>query len=205
MRVAVVDTGTANLASMLAALRRLGVDAALTREAEIVREARCVVLPGVGAFAAGMARLKECGLVEPIAERVRSGRPFLAVCLGLQMLCTSSEEGPGIAGIGVATTRVKRFPDHHSGHRLIVPQLGWNAVEPRDDCTLLTNGHAYYANSYHLESIPEGWTGAESVHGERFVAALERGAVLACQFHPELSGPWGHALLERWLARASSC
>jgi len=205
MRVAVIDTGTANLASMLAALRRIGAETELTREPEVVRDAPLVVLPGVGAFGAGMARLNECNLTEAIAARVRGERPFLAVCLGLQMLCLESEETPGVAGIGVLATKVRRFADLHEGARVTVPQLGWNEIVPRPDATLLSHGYAYYANSYYLASIPEGWTGAETEHGVRLVAALERGPMLACQFHPELSGPFGHDLLHRWLARGAAC
>ncbi|MBM4374315.1 MAG: imidazole glycerol phosphate synthase subunit HisH [Deltaproteobacteria bacterium] len=205
MKVAVVDTGTANLASMLAALRRLGVSTELTREAARVVDAPLVVLPGVGAFGAGMGRLRECGLVDALAARVRETRPLLAVCLGLQMLTRSSEESPKVDGIGVIPCAVRRFPADVGGSRLVVPQLGWNMVEPRRDAVLLQPGHAYYANSFQLPAIPDGYSGAESVHGVRFVAALERGPILACQFHPELSGPWGHALLGRWLERGRAC
>jgi glutamine amidotransferase len=205
MQLAVVDTGTANLASMLAALRRHGIEPTLTRAPSEVATSKLVVLPGVGAFGAGMAKLREHGLVSPLAERVRASRPTLAVCLGLQMLGEASEETPGVEGIGVVPAKAQRFPETIDGARLVVPQLGWNAVAPRADAHLLEAGHAYYANSFHLGSIPEGWSGAESTHGVQFVAALERGPVLACQFHPELSGSWGHALIGRWLERGASC
>jgi glutamine amidotransferase len=94
----------------------------------------------------------------------------------------------------VVAGTIRRFHD-----RLIVPQLGWNRVRPEPDSRLLEDGYAYYANSYRLEALPEGYTGALTDHGEPFIAAVERGAQLACQFHPELSGPWGQALLTRWL------
>ncbi len=205
MRITVVDTGTANLASMRVALQRLGAEVILTCEPGEVRAAESLVLPGVGAFATGMARLTECGLGEPIVDHVNAERPFLAVCLGLQLLCRSSEESPGVRGMGALQTDVRRFPDSHAGGRLTVPQLGWNDVTPDPACALLQAGHAYFANSYHLAAIPDGWTGAESVHGLPFVAALERGPMLACQFHPELSGAWGSALLRRWLERHTAC
>lgn len=202
MRVVVVDTGTANLASMLAALRRAGAEPERVQDPESVRAAAAVVLPGVGAFGAGMERLRERGLVEAIAERVASGGPLLCVCLGLQLLCAASDESPGVAGIGAIAATVRRFPEEAGGARLTVPQLGWNRVEPVAGSTLLEGGYAYYANSYRLEEIPKNWQGATSDHGGPFVAALERGALLACQFHPELSGPWGLALIRRWLDRA---
>jgi imidazole glycerol phosphate synthase glutamine amidotransferase subunit len=205
MQVAVVDTGTANLASMLAAMRRLGVSSALTRDAARITDARLVVLPGVGAFGAGMARIRECGLADALAQRIKDSRPLLAVCLGLQLLTRTSEESPGVEGIGVLPCAVRRFPSEVEGARLVVPQLGWNEVVPRSDAVLLERGHAYYANSFHVPAIPDGFSGAESVHGVRFVAALERGPVLACQFHPELSGPFGNALLGRWLERGRGC
>jgi imidazole glycerol phosphate synthase glutamine amidotransferase subunit len=207
MRVAVVDTGTANIASMLAALQRCGAEPELCREPEAVLDATAVVLPGVGTFAAGMERLRASRLALSIAERVRDARPLLAVCLGLQLLCRTSDESPGVAGVGVIDDNVQRFAEHVAGKRLIVPQLGWNAVVPGQGCRLLEPGYAYFANSYHLARIPEGWSGAVSHHGTSFVAALEQGALLACQFHPELSGPWGHHLLARWLraAKGSPC
>lgn len=189
--VVVVRTGAANIASVLAGLARAGAAGEVTTDPEIVRAAERLVLPGVGAFGATMARLKPLAAI--LRERVEAGRPTLAVCLGLQLLCESSEESPGVAGLGVVPRRIERFPG-----TVRVPQLGWNRVEA-GGCSLIESGHAYYANSYRLAKAPAGWGAATSIHGGRFVAALERGAVLACQFHPELSGPWGIALLRRWL------
>lgn len=191
---AVVDTGTANLASMLAALRRIGLSPELTQSAAVIADAERVVLPGVGAFGAAMERLHELALVEALRERVREGRPFLAVCLGLQLLAAQSDETPGVAGLGVfADVVVGRFDKAP-----IVPQLGWNRVRPHADCQLISEGYAYFANSYRLTEVPPGWLGAFAEHGESFVAALEKGPMLACQFHPELSGAWGEDLLARW-------
>lgn len=195
VEVAVVRTGTANIASVLAALSRLGANARLTVEPDVVERCGHVILPGVGAFAAAMGPLKSHNLDVAIARRVRDQRPTLAVCLGLQLLCDSSEESPGVRGLGVIPVEVGRFPD---GVR--VPQLGWNHVQPDPGCKMLTAGYAYFANSYRIEHAPAPWLAGISEHGGRFVAALERGAVLACQFHPELSGKWGLGLLERWLA-----
>lgn len=198
MDTVVIDTGTANLASMLAGLRRAGASPRLDGHPEVVARADRVVLPGVGAFGAGMERLRGAELVEVIAERVRGNRPLLAVCLGLQLMARQSEESPGVEGIGIIDATVTRFSDPEG--KLRIPQLGWNRVEPASGCRLLQPGHAYYANTYRLERVPEGFAGAESRHGKPFVAALEREALLMCQFHPELSGRWGHALLTRWLA-----
>ena len=197
--VLVVRTGVANVASMLAGLRRAGAEPHLSDDPEVVRAARAVVLPGVGAFAAGVKSLAERGLDAAIAERVREGRALLAVCLGLQLLLDASEEGPGERGLGVASGAARRFED---GPGVRVPQLGWNRVVPDTGCALLKEGYAYFANSYRLVTPPPGFACAMADHGGPFVAAFERGPVLACQFHPELSGAWGIDLLRRWLATA---
>ncbi len=194
MSLVVVRTGMANLASVLAAFRRLGVEPEVSTDPRVVGSAERLVLPGVGAFGAAMQVLREAGLVEPIAAHVASGRPLFAVCLGLQVLCEASEESPGVPGLGIVPGVVQRFPAD-----VLVPQLGWNLVRPTEGSRCLVPGHAYYANSYRLPRLPEGWEGATSDHGGSFVAALERGNVLACQFHPELSGAWGRQLIARWL------
>ena len=193
-RPVIVATGVANTASVQAALRRLGAEPVLSQDPEAVRTADQLVLPGVGAFGAAMQTLRERGLEEALRERLLSGRPTLTICLGLQLLCKASEESPGAVGIGLIDASLGRF-----GAGLRVPQMGWNRVEPTPGARLLTSGSAYFANSYRLAALPPGWEGATSDHGGPFVAALERGALLACQFHPELSGAWGQALLGRWL------
>jgi imidazole glycerol phosphate synthase glutamine amidotransferase subunit len=159
-----------------------------------------VVLPGVGTAAAAMDRLEADGLVEPLRERIADGRPTLAVCLGLQLLCDSSDENPDRRALGVVRGHVTRF---EGGLR--VPQLGWNRIVPQPECRLLKEGYVYFANSYRLEDAPEGWAAAMAEYGGPFVAAMERGAVLACQFHPELSGRFGLKLLSRWLGAAERC
>ena len=198
MKVAVIRTGTANIASALAGLRRAGADPELTSDPDVVRRAAAAVLPGVGAFGAAVSELREHGLDRAVAERASAGRPLLCVCLGLQMLASASEESPGVNGLGVVPGTATRFRGD-----VRVPQLGWNHIVPTPGARVLTEGYAYFANSYRLECIPEGWEGATAEHGGAFVAAVERGPVVACQFHPELSGTWGLALLRRWLEVAA--
>lgn len=198
-RVTVLDTGTCNLASMRVGLERAGADVYATRDARAIQDAERLVLPGVGSFGAGMSRLLELDATDALRRRVAAGRPLLAVCLGMQLLCEGSEETPGARGLGAVPATVERFATAPT-----VPQLGWNRVEPAADCRLLEPGYAYYANSYRLASVPAGWRGAYSEHGERFVGAMERGATLCCQFHPELSGAWGQSLLRRWLATSKA-
>jgi imidazole glycerol-phosphate synthase subunit HisH len=189
----VLPTGTANLASVLAAFARLGARAEIAREPAEVADAERVVLPGVGTFGATMAGLREAGLDAAIAERARGGAPILAMCVGLQVLFEASEESPGSEGLGVLSGRVGRFPE-----TVRVPQFGWNRIEPEPGCRYLEAGYAYFANSFRTLAAP-GCKVASAEHGERFVGALERGPLLACQFHPELSGAFGHRLIARWL------
>ncbi len=197
-RPLIVRTGVANLASVMAAFRRLGAEPAFSSSPDEAASADAVVLPGVGAFDAAIEALSADGMDVAIRERVLAGRPTLCVCLGMQLLCEDSEEAPGAKGLGVVPHTVTRFPD-----TVRVPQLGWNWVVSDAGCRMLVSGYAYFANSYRLAEAPAGWQVAWSEHGGRFVAAMERDGVLACQFHPELSGPWGLSLISRWLEPAT--
>ncbi|MCY3699961.1 MAG: imidazole glycerol phosphate synthase subunit HisH [Gemmatimonadetes bacterium] len=192
--VGIVPTGVANLEAVAAAFRRLGRTPRLLDSAAGISSATYVVLPGVGSFAGGMAELRRRGWAEAVRGRVDEGRPTLAICLGLQLLCEESEEAPGTAGLGCVPGRVVRLAESCR-----VPQLGWNRVAAPGGTTFLRSSVVYFANSYGLEAGPAGWTAAMGRHGSRFVAGLERGGVLACQFHPELSGKVGAGLLKRWL------
>lgn len=198
--VHVVRTGVANLASVLAALERLDVTPVLTTRADEVSAADRVLLPGVGAFGAAMEALHGLDLVDALRARVAEGRPTFTICLGLQLLARSSEESPGVAGIGAFDAAVTRFRG-----QVRVPQMGWNRVDPAPGARWLRPGHAYFANTFKLDAIPAGWSGATADHGGRFVAAIERGDVVACQFHPELSGAWGADLLARWVQGGGVC
>jgi len=195
--IVLMRTGTANLASVAAAFHRAGCGVRISESADDASDAALVVLPGVGSFGAVVERLDELGLRTPLGNRINAGRPTMAVCLGMQLLGEGSEESPGAAGLGV-------IPATATSLRVGVrrPQLGWNRVAAGAGCRMLSDGTAYYANSFKFDTIPGGWSGAMTDHGGDFVAAIERGAVLACQFHPELSGPWGQSLVERWLEAA---
>lgn len=187
-QVVIIDTGIANTASVSAAFERLGCAVTLTHDAALVRDALLVVLPGVGSFGAGMRALRSHGLDGVVIERVQQNRPLLGICLGLQLLYVSSEESPGIEGLGVINADVTRFPAS-----VRTPQHGWNRVG---------DGYAYFSNTYRIESIPPEWSGELSEHGGPFLACLRRGTTLACQFHPELSGAWGANLLSNWIETA---
>lgn len=192
----IVPTGTANLASVIAAFRRLGAEPAVSAEPSAILGARHVMLPGVGAFGAAMARLVAAGADAALRERIAADCPTMAICVGHQLLFESSDESPGVHGLGIVAGRVGRFPQ-----RVRVPQFGWNEVEAEEDCDLLESGYAYFANSYRATEAA-GWCIATAEHGGRFIAAMERGKVIATQFHPELSGAYGEALLSRWLTLA---
>lgn len=199
VEVAVIQTGTANMASILAGLRRAGAQPLVTNDQQRIEAASHVVLPGVGTFGAAMETLRRDRLVEPLRSRADSDRPLLAVRVGMQVLCEGSDESPEVSGLGVVAGRITRFTGS-----VRVPQLGWNAIETEHPGRFLRGGFVFFANSYRLSTAPPGWSPAHACHGGRFVAALERGNILACQFHPELSGARGVRLLKRWLGLSFS-
>jgi len=203
--ITLLRTGVANTASVRVAFERLGCTVELTTDPDRVRTCPRLVLPGVGAFAAGMATLRETGLVEPLRARATADAPLLAVCLGLQLLTHGSSEAPGVAGLGIVDGEVEAFPD-----TVRRPQMGWNslryaapATEARPDA-ILAPGAFYFANSFALKQPPPDTTALVGDHGGSFVGAFRRGNLLACQFHPELSGRDGRALLQRWLAATAT-
>jgi imidazole glycerol phosphate synthase glutamine amidotransferase subunit len=193
--VAIADSGVANLASVRSAFRALGMESTVTSDPVDFEMADFGVVPGVGAFGAGIAALRSRGLDEAIARRAAADLPVLAVCLGMQMLGSGSEEDPGISGLGIIDGGFERLP---AGVR--APHLGWNRVEIDNTGGLLASGDAAFANTFCLTDVPIGWSGAWTDYGTRFVSAVERGRLLATQFHPELSGRYGLELLRRWVA-----
>ncbi len=201
--VHVVRTGVANVASVAAALTRAGATPVLTDDADEIRAAAAVVLPGVGSFDAGMGQLIERGLAEPLRARIAGGAPTLCICLGMQLLALSSEESgaDGHRGLCILDARVKLL---EGASRL--PHFGWNRIDADPEATLLRSCDVYFAHTYALAQAGPlqgaGWRVALAQEGSTFVAAIERGAVLACQFHPELSGADGAALIVRWLDHA---
>lgn len=208
MQVAIVRTGVANTASVVACLSRLGASCTITEDPREIDLAQAAVLPGVGSFAAACERLDELGMREVLRERISSGRSTLCVCLGMQLLADASEEAPGAPGLGVLSVTVRRFPT--SVKRT---QLGWNLVRPAIPVRPTTPawpepGYAYFANSYRVSDVQAlqdaGWQVAIAEHGGPFVAAARKGRVLACQFHPELSGAWGESLIGDWLRSAAN-
>ncbi|ELR11500.1 histidinol dehydrogenase [Acanthamoeba castellanii str. Neff] len=195
--VVIVETGVGNLGSMSAVLLRSGATSVkLTTDPSLVRAATHVVLPGVGSFGSAMDFLSKAdGLIAALKDRIANNQPTLCVCVGLQVLAAISEESPGANGFDLLDgAAILKFPSS-----VRVPQQCWNQVVVEDGCKLLKSGCAYFSNSYCLRSRPLDWSAAYSQHGIKFIAALERGNVVATQFHPELSGRYGTELIQRWL------
>jgi len=208
-RIAVIDYGMGNLRSVCAALVKLGAEAAVTADAAELARADAVELPGVGAFGDAARALAERGLFEPVRRAALAaadgGKPFLGVCLGLQLLFAASEEAPGVAGLGVLPGEVRRFPERSpDGARLKVPHMGWNQVELAR-ANQLTAGlaggerfyfvHSYYAAPERAEDLALGC----EYGGVRFAAMCARGNLFATQFHPEKSQARGLAMLGEFL------
>jgi glutamine amidotransferase len=201
--VAIVDFGLGNLFSIKHACEHIGLTVAVTSSAEEVEAARSVILPGVGAFADAMESLRALGLVEPLRETVRSGKPFLGICLGLQLLFSQSEEFGIHPGLDIVPGQVVYFPEQKEGGRqLKVPEVGWNEIHPPADraqawdATLLHGLPAgvpmYFVHSCYVIPEDAGLTLCQAGYGQvRFCAGIARGNVTAFQFHPERSGPDG--------------
>ena len=189
--VTVVDFGAANLRSVERALEAVGQQPRVTSQPVDVERAAALVLPGVGSANDAMKALRSLGLVESLQAYVASGRPFLGVCVGLQLLFEWSEEGGGTGCLGILPGVVRRFPDQPG---LKVPQIGWNDVRLRADHPLLngipSGSHFYFVHSYYAEPEPSVTLG-EAEHGLPFAAIVGRDNVLGTQFHPEKSAELG--------------
>lgn len=195
MEVVLIDSGGANIGSVQYALERLGARSQLTADAETIAKAERVILPGVGAAGAGMARLRELGLVEVIRGL---SQPLLGICLGMQLLFEASEENDA-ACLGLIPGQVRKLA---GGAGIRVPHMGWNALQQERGDPLLTGmtsgAQAYFVHSY---AVPVGdYTLASAVHGEAFSAIVRRGRCWGAQFHPERSAAVGARLLENFLS-----
>lgn len=195
--IAVLDYGIGNLRSAQKALEHVGADALLTDDPEAVARADGVVLPGVGAFGPCMKALRASGLEQPALDAIDGGRPFLGICIGMQMLYAGSEEDPGTPGMGVLAGSVRRLPDGVKR-----PQMQWNVVEPLRRSVMLDGleqpAWMYFVHSYAAEPTAE--VSATCDYGGPVVAAVERDHLWATQFHPEKSGAAGLRLLANFVA-----
>ncbi|MCX5649579.1 MAG: imidazole glycerol phosphate synthase subunit HisH [Planctomycetota bacterium] len=206
--IVIVDYGMGNLRSVQKALQRVGGEACVSDRPEDVARAERLVVPGVGAFGDAMRALEERGLVEPIREFVRRGRPVLGICLGLQIFFEESEETGAAAARGLALFkgRVVRFGDAVVRQGLKVPHMGWNAVEVVRPSPLFEGMpergvYFYFAHSYYADPADETVVVGRTEYGIRFASVVARENVAATQFHPEKSQAAGLALLENFVTR----
>jgi len=217
--IVIVDYGMGNLRSVQKALERVGSAAEVSDRPDVVARADRLVVPGVGAFGDAMAALRQRGLVEAIRAVIAKGRPFLGICLGLQVLFEESEEGaeapvdvaalgqtPLPTGLGILDGRVVRFSPSLAERGLKVPHMGWNRAEPAGACPLFAGMgrdalYFYFAHSYYAAPRDESVVAARTEYGGPFASAVASGNVYATQFHPEKSQTAGLALLENFVQR----
>ena len=196
--IALIDYGMGNLGSVSNALRYVGSEYEITSDPAVIASADGVVLPGVGAFRDCMASLTDHGLVDVIREVIAEDRPFLGICLGLQMLFSESEEMGLHEGLGVIPGRVVRFD-----HDLKIPQIGWNQISIRQDCPQLSGvadgAYVYFVHSYYVVPEDESIIATTTDYGYEFCSAIRRGNLFASQFHPEKSHDVGLHILRNFV------
>ncbi len=194
--IAVLDYGIGNLRSAQKGLQKVGADARLTADPDLIESAAAVVLPGVGNFGRCMEALHATGLAEPAVAAAASGRPFLGICVGMQLMYESSEESPGVPGLGILSGSINLLPD-----TVKRPQMQWNTVAVAEGGRLLagfeTGSWFYFVHSYAAAPGPE--TAATCSYGIDVAAAIEVDNVMATQFHPEKSSRNGLALLQNFV------
>jgi len=202
--IAIIDYGMGNLRSVQKAFERVGADAQIVTSADQIERAAKVVLPGVGAFADAIDHMRQQGLVDPVLSAIRSGRPFLGICLGLQLLFDISYEDGEHTGLGVVPGKVVRFDfaDNPTLSRLKVPHMGWNALQWEEPCPLLagltTGTYFYFVHSYYVQPIDADVKLVRSDYGVEFTAMIWKDNLFATQFHPEKSQKHGLKVLENF-------
>ncbi|MCR5272907.1 MAG: imidazole glycerol phosphate synthase subunit HisH [Lachnospiraceae bacterium] len=197
--IAIIDYDAGNLKSVENAFSLLGEETLITRDQNEIMRADKVILPGVGAFGTAMEQIKKYDLIGPVNEVVLSGKPFLGICLGLQLLFEGSDESEGVEGLNILKGRIKKIPDTKG---LKIPNIGWNSLDLSNDGRLFKNlpehPFVYFVHSYYLEAEDENIVTASIDYGTRIHASVERDNVFACQFHPEKSGKVGLSILKNF-------
>lgn len=197
--IAIIDYDAGNLKSVEKALLSLGQEVLVTRERSELLAADKVILPGVGNFGDAMEKLKAYGLVDVIREIAQQGKPFLGICLGLQLLFERSEEAPGVEGLGILKGEIVRIPDTPG---LKIPHIGWNSLTLQNDGRLFRGvegePYVYFVHSYYLKAEDPQIVKAATEYGTLIHASVEQGNVFACQFHPEKSSQVGLKLLKNF-------
>lgn len=197
---AIIDYDAGNIKSVEKALQFLGEEAVITREPEEILGADRVILPGVGAFGDAMEKLDKYGLIPVIRRTVEEKRPLLGICLGLQLLFESSEESPGVPGLGLLKGKILRIPPDRG---LKVPHIGWNSLHFPQESRLFAGipegAYVYFVHSYYLAAEEEDIVSAVTEYGVSIHAAVEKGSLFACQFHPEKSSDTGLGILRNFV------
>jgi glutamine amidotransferase len=200
-KIAIVDYGMANLRSVQKAFERVGAEAEITSDLKTIADSSKVVLPGVGAFQDAIAHLRSSGLAEPIVRHIEKGRPFLGICLGLQMLFTRSFEDGEFSGLNLFQGDVVRFTETPG---LKIPHMGWNELRFAGECPLFAglpeNPSVYFVHSYFAEPADTSLICAQADYPTPFTAAIWKDNVFATQFHPEKSQEIGLAMLKNFAA-----
>ncbi|MBO6128927.1 MAG: imidazole glycerol phosphate synthase subunit HisH [Pseudobutyrivibrio sp.] len=197
--IAILDYDAGNIKSVEKAFKILGEETILTRDFSVIKKADRLVLPGVGSFAAAMDNLKKYELDKAIHEFVATGKPFLGICLGLQLLFESSEESPGVEGLHVLDGIVKRIPDSEG---IKVPHIGWNSLDFPNEGRLFKGidegAFVYFVHSYYLQAKEPSIVTATTEYGCHIHASVEKDNIFACQFHPEKSSTVGLKILKNF-------
>ena len=197
--IAIIDYDAGNIRSVEKAMAKLGQEVWITRDRERIMNADKVILPGVGSFGDAMAHLREYNLVEVIKDVVAEKKPFLGICLGLQLLYESSEETPGVEGLGILKGKILKIPEQKD---LKIPHMGWNSLHLQNDGRLFRgieqNPYVYFVHSYYLKAGEEETVKATTEYSVNIHASVEKDNVFACQFHPEKSGDLGLLILKNF-------
>lgn len=197
--IGIIDYDAGNIRSVEKALDYLGEKSVVTRDADVLLQADKVILPGVGSFGDAMGNLEKYGLVPVIRQLVDREVPFLGICLGLQLLFESSEESPGVEGLGILKGRILKIPQDAG---LKIPHMGWNSLKLQNGGRLFEGipqeTYVYFVHSYYLEAADSSIVKAVARYGTEIHASVEQGNVFACQFHPEKSSQWGLKILENF-------
>lgn len=197
--IAIIDYGAGNIQSVNKALRYIGCDTVITRDKEQILKAEGAVLPGVGSFGDTMDTINSYGIKDTVIEYTKSGKPFLGICLGLQLLFPESEESPEAKGLSIFDGTITKIP---SGEGLKIPHIGWNSLDIKKNDGLFKgldqNPYVYFVHSYFLNASDKGIVSAQTQYGVTIDAAIEKGNVFATQFHPEKSGETGLKILKNF-------
>ncbi len=197
--IAVIDYGAGNIQSVNKALKYIGCDVVITRDKKTIMEADGAILPGVGSFGDTMDTMNEYGIKDTVKAYVNSGKPFLGICLGLQLLFPKSEESPGAEGLEIFEGTISKIPSEQG---LKIPHMGWNSLDIKQTDGIFKgieqNSYVYFVHSYYLKAAERGIVAAQTRYGVDIDAAVQSKNVFATQFHPEKSGETGLKILKNF-------